>query len=43
MNSLFGNAACKSATFFFPPVQDSATGAYTSTGVYYFNFQNTHD
>ncbi len=41
MNSLFGNAACKNATFLFPPVQDASTGDYTSTGLYYFNFQNT--
>ena len=41
LNNLFGNAACKNATFLFPPVKDATTGAYTGTGVYYFNFQNS--
>ena len=43
MNNLFGDPNCKSATFLFPPHKNGA-GQYDSTGLYYFNFQNTrHD
>ncbi len=41
MNNLFKATACKNTTFLFPPVKDATTGAYTNTGLYYFNFQNS--
>ena len=43
MNDLMGNAACKSATFWFQP-DDNGTPSDTSddtTGSYYFDFRNT--
>lgn len=41
LNNLFSASACKATTFLFPPVKDATTGAYTATGRYYFNFQNS--
>jgi len=42
MNSVFGNASCKNATFWFTP-DDHGTvdAADDTTGVFYFDFRNT--
>ena len=43
MNDLFGNAACKSATFWFQPDDNGTPNDISddTTGIYYFDFRNT--